>query len=952
VKTQSLLVCCLILLVSQFAAAQAPEKDKAKENDKQKEMEKKKVGEKAIDKAVEKTVEKARENARERVKRNEKQQNLAKREARERAMKQARENVKERASQVAGNSKPSEKDLAFFESKVRPLLVKKCYECHSSKESSSEGGLLVDSREALLQGGDSGPAVVAGDAKASLLMKAIEYNDIDFAMPPQDAGGKMTAEEIETISKWIQIGMPDPRKRTTAVSDYQDYNEIKKWWSFQPMKQPTIPISVSTGSSGPGSSAKPWAANEVDHFIDVARNAKGLRPGPEASPEVIVRRVYFDLIGLPPSVEQLNAFERQVASDGLEKAYEACVDTLLASSDFGVHWGRHWLDVARYAESSGRESNVSYPHAWRYRNWVVTAFNEDKPYDEFLREQIAGDLLPSKSPQNQANNLIATGFLAVGSRALNEMNPKQFEVDQADEQIDTVFQASMGLTVGCARCHDHKFDPIPQADYTAVAGIFLSTKTHFGGSSGRQDRNTTDHLVLPKGSKQAVIIEAKTPTEIASLKDDLAKVKSEFEDLRRSRISAMNRPPTGEKTVPALNKDLVRERNQLEQRRSELLTTLEQYDDQGNPLALAMGVSEKKPESKVTQNLSKRASKNNPNNRTSFISIANSPLFARGDIALPGERIERGIPRTLGHSPKYEVPQDASGRLELAKWITRDNNTFTARVAVNRIWSNLVGKGFVSSLDNFGTTGGVPTHPELLDFLALKFVSEGWSVKKTIRYILLSKTYRMGSNFDSSSFSIDPDNAHLWRMNSKRLPGEAIRDGILVASGTLEKNAPEGSPLAKMGAGRVDRSLKMSERENQKRHQLEPNSRSVYLSLPRGALPELLDVFDAPDANAVQSHRDATNVPSQSLYILNSPWVASQSKLIAKRIGESIPGKMSAKSDEKIDFAYRLILSRSPNSQERELSKKLLDELAGNPEIALSSLARGLIASGEYRSID
>lgn len=849
--------------------------------------------------------------------------------------------VSERSFAQVASPTISQKDLAFFESKVRPLLVEKCYRCHSSKENSAEGGLLVDSREALLQGGESGPAVVAGDVKASLIMKAIQYDSPDFAMPPLDAGGKMTAAEIEIIAKWIQMGLPDPRKRTTNAHQDQDYKEALRWWSFQPMKQPVVPNDSSS-----------WASNNIDRFVEQARTAKGLKPGPDASWEVLVRRVYFDLTGLPPTIDELTRFEKDVMDSGLDKAFEACVDRLLDSPQFGVQWGRHWLDVARYAESSGREVNVTYPHAWRYRDWVIDAVNEDKPYDQFLCEQIAGDLLPSNSPAKKADNLIATGFLAVGSRALNENNPKQFAVDQADEQIDAVFQASMGLTVGCARCHDHKFDPIPQTDYTAVAGIFLSTNTHFGGSSGRQDRHTTEHIALPSNSGQKVIIKSKTPAEIAKLQSELDEVSVQFEGLRRSVVQNMTTAKSGANATPIIDRNYIRQRNQLEQRKSELTTTLEQYTDKGEPIALAMGVSEKQPETKAAKNIRKMVSKNGSRNRSSFLSISDSPVFARGDIELPGERVPRGIPPSLGRSNKYDVPEDVSGRLELARWITRDNNTFTARVAVNRVWSQLIGQGIVTSLDNFGTTGAIPTHPELLDYIALQFVAEGWSNKKLIRQVVLSRTYRMGSNFDESSFTIDPENVFLWRMNAKRLTGESIRDGILVASAALEVAPVIGSPMAAMGAGRVERAIQMYGRNFRNMQPVEPNSRSIYLSLARSALPELLDLFDAPDANAVQSRRDSTNVPAQSLYMLNSPWVASQSRLIARRIEETVPGPMKETAEARIDYAYRLVLARTPNSQEREIAMKLFSSLGANPDVILSSFARGLIASGEYRSVD
>jgi cytochrome c553 len=703
-------------------------------------------------------------------------------------------------------TKFSASDLKFFESKVRPILVDKCYSCHSAEAEVAEGNLQVDSRDALLQGGVGGPAVIPGDPKHSLFIKAIEYTDPDFAMPPEDAGGKLSQDEIETLTKWVRMGLPDPRKRKSHVHEAKDYREIKEWWSFKSMGIEKAPDLSSTYLVNESQAIDRWPINDIDRWIAKGWEDKQIKTiASEASPSTLLRRIHLDLTGLVPTINEIESFEKEILSIGFDKAFEDRVDQLLASEQYSVHWARHWLDVARYAESTGKEINTTYPHAWRYRDWVVDAIKEDKPYDAFLREQIAGDLLPANSAKAKAKNQVATGFLALGAKSINEGNPRQFALDQADEQIDTVFQATMALTVSCARCHDHKFDPIPQQDYTAVAGIFLSTETHFGASGGRQGKNATDLIVAEGDHGLPVLAKTRTRAEIKELQEELkqveesfAKMRGEFIKMRKANMaseSSMNEKPNANQA-----KQIVRDRNRLEERKAEIQSILEEYQPDGTPRALIMGVTDKPRESKegVRGKLVRKLANVDPKRpRNGFPTLGDSPLFARGDLELPGDKVKRGVPTTLGHSPQYDVSANESGRLQLARWITRPNNTFTARVAVNRVWAHLIGQGIVASVDNFGTTGNTPTHPELLDFLARSFIENGWSTKKLIRSIVLSRTYRLSTQYHQESYNIDPENTMLWRANSKRMTGEMLRDSVLSIAGSLDLQPIHGSAIAR-----------------------------------------------------------------------------------------------------------------------------------------------------------
>jgi Protein of unknown function (DUF1553)/Protein of unknown function (DUF1549)/Planctomycete cytochrome C len=833
----------------------------------------------------------------------------------------------------------SDRDLQFFEAKVRPLLVKHCYACHSTDSDKAEGNLLMDSRPDLLKGGDSGPAVVVGDPRRSILMRAVLYEDLKLAMPPSDAGGKLRQDEIAILEQWIRMGLPDPRHESTAKTE-DSKSESLHWWAFQPIQDFPVPESSSA-----------WAKTAIDRFVAKTHTEKNLQPSPQAEWHVLLRRLHFDLTGLPPQPTEIASFEKEVKATSFASAYAKRVDDLLASLQFGVHWGRHWLDVARYAESTGRDINVSYPYAWRYRDYVIDSFNQDKSYSQFLREQLAGDLLAHRDSKEEADHLIATGFLAIGSRAINEMNPRQFALDQADEQIDTVFQATMGLTLACARCHDHKFDPISQKEYTAVAGIFLSTKTLFGVPNIRQARVSAKPLGLPTDANLAVTAKPMTKAGVEEMLARLKDVQNEMEEMRQELFRSMqgngNNPSTDAQRQ-------IQRRFALESQKGQLESRIMEYDDDGTPVPLAMAVVDKPATSNASQ-FSRFVTRDFRNRSSGFESITDSPFFSRGDLEMAGDTVARGVPTFFGNSQSVSIPSNTSGRSQLADWIVDPSNPMTARVAVNRVWNWLIGQGLVTSVDNFGTTGSTPSHPELLDYLAKTFQSH-WSTKKLVREIVMSATYQQSSAYHESHFKTDPENAFLWRMNARRVEAESIRDAVLSATGSLDLRPQLASSIGFGGVAAIDRPLQgpptVFRRPSSSGPVDNSKGRSVYLGLPRDSQPEILQLFDMPDSNAVQGKRESTNVPAQSLFMLNSEWISKQSQAVANRIVKAFPGKSMDQFDSRLMLAYQLTVGRNPSHDEASAAKNLISQMGANPETAWSSLARGLFASAEFRYLD
>jgi len=863
-------------------------------------------------------------------------------------------------SEVVPAKKLSRQELQYFETKIRPILVEKCYSCHSLDANMAEGGLRLDSREALLRGGSSGPAIVSGDPAKSLLIRAVEYRDSNLAMPPDEAGGKLNDAQIKELSRWVKAGAPDPREEAEHVRASLARNELveqaKKWWSYQPIASPSVPTFSESTDSKPNSNqsanvqlAREWVWNDIDRFIVAKQLDAGVQRADDAAPETLLRRLSYDLIGLPPTPAEVQEFTEAIeAGTPRQQVIAATVDRLLDSDQYGVHWGRHWLDVARYGESSGREVNLPYNQAWRYRDWVINAFRNNKPYDQFLIDQIAGDLLPADNDRQSAEQCIATGFLAIGSRNINENNPKQYAVDETDEQIDAVFQATMGTTLACARCHDHKFDPFTQNDYTAVAGIFLSTDTRFGASGGNNARNSADPILLPENCGLPTLALPYSPEDIAKKRRELAKLREEI----RTIIDSLESKRKQAKNNGVVDRSKQQELRKLGNQARELETQLAAMDDSGNVRLLAMGVQDKpKIVEKESEERIKKARYLGIQRRVAFPIIEDSPFFSRGDIGMPGAKIPRAVPSLFGNAKQYRIPANTSGRLELAKWITSEENPLTPRVAVNRVWHWMLGQGIVDSVDNFGTTGGKPSHPELLDFLSHQFVDDGWDVKKLIRRIATSRTYQLASSQTTDgAMEKDPENRLLWRAKSRRLQAEEIRDAMLHVAGRLDLNHHLGTTMAAKNLGnRVDVSL--GRKRNKGETVTDDICRSIYLPLPRASLPEVLELFDLPDGTVVQGVREATNVPSQSLYLLNNQTVAGHAGAVVRKMSEAIPGRGSENFDARVTYLYESILSRKPIGDEVILAEDLFRK-SESSEAAWISMVRGLFATAEFRYLD
>jgi hypothetical protein len=790
------------------------------------------------------------------------------------------------SAQPGPSAAPTPEQLTFFEKNIRPVLARECYSCHSATAEKVRGGLKLDTRDTLRKGGENGPAVVPGDPKNSLLLKAIRHDDDNRKMPPKK---KLADDVIADFEKWVAMGAPDPRESATGAIKYEiDIEKGRKFWAFQLPKRSEPP---------PVKDAR-WPACDIDRFLLSGLEARGLRPVGDADPRTLVRRLTFDLTGLPPAPEEMEAFVKAHAADP-RAALAAAADRLLASPQYGERWGRHWLDVARYAESSGRAANFAYPHAWRYRNYVIAAFNKDTPYDQFVREQLAGDLLDAKDDKQKADFLVATGFLAVGPKSLDERSPLQFQMDLVDEQIDATFQAFQGLTAACARCHDHKFDPIPQKDYYALAGIFRSTQTCYGTIRLIQSNHPSSLVTLPKGAEAPVPLgrltsERRTDLEkqVQDVRDQMARVTGQGQDVFLRRIFMQNRVST-------------------------LQSQLALYEADGTPKPLAMGV------------------------RDSYFP-ADSPFYTRGEVGQPGGRVQRGFPQVLT-TKQPTLGRQGSGRRELADWIASKDNPLTARVIANRVWLHLMGRGLVPTPDNFGASGQPPSHRELLDHLAFSLVDNGWSVKNLIRSIVLSRAYRLSSEFDERNFEADPDNVLVWRMPKRRLEAEALRDAMLALSGRLDLKPPTGDAVAQRGEGNV--AFRGRGGPAAADPILNDTHRSVYLPIVRDGLPEILTLFDFPDPSLIVGERATTTVPAQSLYLMNNPFVIRQAEGMAERL-------LAGDGDEgaRLRRAYQLCYSRPPTDKEMQDAQTFVADygITHARRSTWAALCQALFASAEF----
>ncbi|WP_309717121.1 PSD1 and planctomycete cytochrome C domain-containing protein [Armatimonas sp.] len=665
-------------------------------------------------------------------------------------------------------TKPTVKvDATFFTQKVQPILEKRCVGCHGAETQLSH--LDLRSRENALKGGTRGAGLVPGSAAKSLMHVLLTGSRAPL-MPPS---GKLPASEIATLKVWVDGGAPWGSQASLASGQKQT------WWSFKPLPPTSPPLRLGKGG-------------EVDAFIAAKLKENKLSLSPPAPKRVLIRRVYADLWGLPPAPEEVEGFVR----DTDPKAYEKLIEKLLASPRYGERWGRHWLDLARYADSGGFEGDKDRPLMFRYRDWVIAAFNKDLPYDEFVRLQIAGDELRPGDP----SALIATGYLACGPQDIVENNART-RANEIDDLVATTSSVVLGLTVGCARCHDHKYDPVKMTDYYRLAAIFAPT-----------ERREVD---IPGGKAQAVT-------------------------------------------------------------------------DKGREFG------------------------------PSF-------LLRRGDAYQPDKEIKPGFIGALpgGEAEVGAAAKDAKTtgrRAALAQWLTSKENPLTARVMVNRVWRQHFGRGIVASTSNFGLNGDLPTHPELLDWLAAKFIESGWSVKSLHRLILLSQTYQQASEIRPTAQQADPQNKLLWRMPVRRLEGEAVRDSLLTVAGTL--NLEFGGPAVYPP---IDPTLRADTFQglnwpNEAEDSPKTWRRSVYVKVKRSLLLPQLEVFDCPEITYTVAQRNITTTPLQALMLLNDPLILRQAGLFAERLQRDRPSDTWAQ----IDRAYRLCFGRGPSVKERQLSLRFL----------------------------
>lgn len=604
-----------------------------------------------------------------------------------------------------------DEETVFFETKIRPLLAAHCYECH--RVDKMQANLRLDLAEGWLKGGDSGPAVLPGNADESLLVRAVRYGDDQLQMPPD---GKLPDEAIATFEEWVRRGARGGDRGTLNQSAHGwtpvEIEAARSFWAYRPLQQALPTVGEGEHSHHP-----------IDRFVENGLRENGLSPNPRASRQTLIRRLTFDLHGLPPTPAEIEQFVRDEAPD----AYTRLVDRLLASPRYSEHWGRHWLDLVRYAESLTLRGFI-LPQAWRYRDYVIRRFADDQPYDEFLREQLAGDLLPPTDEagrpvdwMSRQERQIATTFWALGNTNLEEQDKRQLDMDVVDEQLDVLGRAILGQTLQCARCHDHKFDPIPTRDYYALAGILRNTQL-------------LDHANVSQWKEVNLPLSERDEAEYARRQSLLDQVEAELLVLQVTNWDPLR---------------LVVRRADRDRMKADLAS---------RPKSLS---------------LVERAD------------VADVAIHVRGSVHTLGETVPRGFLQVIG-SLRVPAPSAMqSGRRELAEWIVSPQQPLTPRVYANRVWCWLVGQGLVRSVDQFGMTGQPPTHPELLDHLATYFLDHDWSTQRLIRYIVQSETYQRSSDGNELAMQIDPENRWLWRMNRRRLEAEAIRDTLRMVGACL-----------------------------------------------------------------------------------------------------------------------------------------------------------------------
>ena len=945
----------------------------------------------------------------------------------------------------------SSPDLDHFEKKVRPLLVEHCYDCHSA-EAKIKGGLRLDHRAGWETGGDSGPALIPGDPAASRLLRAVSYEDRDLKMPPKQ---KLSPADVETLRQWIANGAPDPRTEAPVAKSASKSQAPTTLWSFQPLAQPTPETRSPTVQN------TAWPRDPIDHHLLAALEKAGLSPVNDAPPAALLRRLHFDLTGLPPTAQQLSSFV--VPHSSLPKI----VDELLASPAFAERWAQHWLDITRFAESSGGGRTLPFKDAWRFRDYVIESLHIDTPLNQLITEHLAGDLLPSTDPAQRRRQLTATAFLALGPTNYEEQDKGLLRMDIIDEQLDTIGRSFMGMTIGCARCHDHKFDPVTTRDYYALAGIFRSTQTL---------RNYTDNVArwidMPLPLDPAVEPEMRAKeTRLAALTAELKSVTAKVKKLQPKADSLPSNTPVSPAKLPGIvlddsqaklvgpwvqstsfpnyigtgyihdakaakgectatftlpipkagryevrvaytasptrdaqvpihilhadgEEDLTIDQSAtppIDSRFVSLGTFRFEKDGAGFLLVSNEGTSgyvtldavwllDEATLASEKQNRASQASpaltsalatqtrlekeiqhlqKTGPQRPETMSVIddetpADCPIHIRGNIRNLGPTVPRGFIQAAKIPNTPPIPADQSGRLQFAQWVTHPQNPLTARVLVNRVWMHLFGEGLVRSIDNFGATGDLPSHPLLLDHLAHDFISNGWSLKKLVRRLVLTRAYQLSSLPDTDSHwqaahAKDPENKLLWRAHRRRLDAHALRDAILTLSGTLDPaflgpNVQASSVDANSAAAQ---NLEYD-------YVFTDTRRSLYTPAFRNKRLEIFEAFDYADINGPIGQRTRSTIAPQALYFLNHPFIIEQSQAAARRL---LADQILATADARITHLWLSTLGRPPTPEEHQHAHSFLTSPSSSssspsPETLLAQLFQTLLATADFRFLD
>lgn len=777
---------------------------------------------------------------------------------------------------------PSAADIEFFEKQVRPVLVEHCHKCHGPTK--QWANLRLDSREAMVKGGDSGPAIVSGQPETSLLIRAVQHTDDNLKMPEN---GKLADGQITALARWIKQGAIYPAG-TRPTGRTRDPNH----WSFQSPVAQSIPAVKNVA----------WPQSPMDHFILARLESANLLPAAPADKRTLIRRVTFDLTGLPPTSAEIENF----LTDDRPDAFAIVVDRLLESPAYGEHWGRHWLDVARYADSNGLDENIAHGNAWRYRDYLVNSFNQDKPFHQFVIEQLAGDLLPFDSELQQHSQLIATGFLSIGPKVLAEVDQPKMRMDIVDEQIDAVGRVFLGLTLGCARCHDHKFDPISTSDYYGLAGVFKSTKTM---DSYVKVAKWHEH-VLP--SAETTRIKAAFDADVAARKQAVADFVAKADQAAKAGLAA-------DATVPEKLETLYPDATKAELAKlRERLATLER---DGPNLPTTMGVTEDE--------------------------VVDVAIHLRGDTQKLGDVVPRRTPATITGAIAPEFPAKSSGRQQLAQWLVDPQHPLMTRVLVNRIWRWHFGRGLVRTTDNFGLLGETPTHPELLDWLAQRFIADGWSLKTFHRLLVNSSTYQQASMPRPETLAADPENRLLGRFSLRRLTAEEVRDALLAVSGQLDPTIG-GSVLKVKNRGYLfdHTSIDLTDYTS--------NRRSLYLPVIRNHVYDLFQLLDFPDPAVPTGDRATSTVAPQALLMMNSDFVMQAADRLAERVLGQHPS-----NPERVSAVVNGIYGRDATTEEIEAHQQFLHRVeqtlaTAEPDaqarvrIAWTVLCHTLLASNEF----